>query len=146
MEVSLNRIKWHTSAIAHKCFGFIITGTVVIIMANVNLCKIKFQNVPKAMGSVGYIQGPTLHIQVQPLPDLQPSHLQTSEVLTKISLRRFQFKIIKISFHTTFQIMHTKCYLIPSLTIGGCMLHLISYFLPMTRCSKHILYINQEVR
>jgi len=93
------------------------------------------------MGNVGYIQGTTLHNQVQPLRDLQPSHLQPTEVMTKISLRRFQFKIIKILFHTTFQIMYTKCYhnthywdnrktnyFIPSLTTGGCMLHLISCF------------------
>jgi len=54
-ELSQNRIKWHTSAIAHKCFGFLTTGTVVLIMANINSCKIKFQNISKAMGNVGYI-------------------------------------------------------------------------------------------
>jgi len=99
-------IKWHTSAIAHECFGFLITGTVAIgqIMANVNSCKVKFRKVSKATGNVGYIQGTTLHNPVQPLLDLQPTKV------TKISLIRFQFKITKISFHTTFQIVHTKCY------------------------------------
>jgi len=158
-DLSQNRIKWHISAIAHKCFGFLVTGTVVIswIMANINSCKVKFQEVSNATGNVGYIQGTTLHNQVQPLPDLQPSHLQPTEV-TKTSLRRFQFKVIKISFHTTFQIIHTKCYhnthywnnrktnyFIPPLTTGGCMLHLISYCWLMTRCSEHVPYINREV-
>jgi hypothetical protein len=32
------------------------------------------------------------------------------------------------------------------MTTGGCILHLNSYFSPMTRCSKYIPYINQEVR
>ena len=73
------------------------------IIASVNSCKIKFQKVSKVTGNTEYIDGTTLHNQVQPLPDLQPS-----DVMTKISLPRFQFKVTKISFHTTFRNVHTK--------------------------------------
>jgi hypothetical protein len=50
----------------------------------------------KFTGNVGYIQGTTLHNKVQTLPDLQPSHLKPTEVMTTIPLRIFQSEIIKI--------------------------------------------------
>lgn len=67
------------------------------IIASVNSHKIEFQKVSKVTGNTGYIQGTTLHNQVQPLPDLQPS-----DVMTKIPKFPYQdFNSNSLKFHFT---------------------------------------------
>jgi len=64
-------------------------------------------------------------LQWQSLADLQPSHLRQTEVTTKISLRKFQFKLVQKCFKFHFQlhkflIVCTKCPLLRQQTDISC--------------------------